>query len=436
MLRRFGLTGTLAVAGAMVTMMAFASAGGAATPERPYGASFTAACVIAPNVLNVKVSPIFELRFDGPEEVAERQSGIDFNEASAKLKLPPSIEEGFIAIGIHAIRGRFTKLTLDATNMEPRELNIGKPIAGPLPYPQGLPFEAIGERIDEVVFPKEGTFSFGPYNVTGRAGENATLSIDGRPAFAPEEEGGYRITGNGIVLEYVGLNVEGEEALGPFPIVCNAPSTQVASIPIVAGTATTEEAEYNGSALSGSITDAKLGQTLTLPAGSTFTGSGQRNLASGQGSIHGNVSIPAFSTSFKLLGVIPASLGVTLTEAEPVSGTIHPTEGPGGLEQVSLPMKLNLGVSSLRLLGLSIPTSCATAEPSSLLISGAFSVITGPPELLNRPLGSTGTTTIAKLRCGGGLLGALFGSVVSELLAGGGNSYTLGLAAPTKVVLH
>ena len=66
--------------------------------------------------------------------------------------------------------------------------------------------------------------------------------------------------------------------------------------------------------LSGSIEDARFGQTITLPSGATFNGSavlppvGQRT-----GTITGDISIPSFSAPVKLYG-IPATLGLSLTE--------------------------------------------------------------------------------------------------------------------------
>ena len=412
---------------AMMTAMVLAAPSGAASGERESATSFKAPCVIAPGVLNIQAQPTIELSFKGPEEVTEHQSGIEFTEASVGVKFPPEIREEFAPVGAVKTIATLTNLIVDAKNMEPKELNISRP-KEPIPYPEGIPFEFNSEKEPITLrFPKEGTFSFGPYTVTGKAGEEATLSLDGRAGFEAESEGGgFKATGNGIVASIVSYNASGEKEIGPLTMVCTAPSNVLTEIPISRAVPTTEEVEYANSALTGSITDKALGQAITLPPGSVFNGTGERSLQTGLGSIHGSVSIPPFEAPFKLFGVIPATLGLRLTGAEPVAGTVGPSEGPSSHETVSLPMKLNLGVTSFKLLGLSVPTRCTASEPVSLALLQTL----GGSEALAQPLSFSGSTAISRISCSGGILGSLFGSVLSGLISGGGNPYAIQIAAP------
>ena len=73
-----------------------------------------------------------------------------------------------------------------------------------------------------------------------------------------------------------------------------------------------KESELKNWVLSGTLTPRKLGQAITLPAGSTFNGSGEVNAETGAGSVTGNLLVPPFSAPLKLFGFLPASLGVTL----------------------------------------------------------------------------------------------------------------------------
>lgn len=413
---------------AMTTVMLVAAPSGAASGEHESAINFKAPCVIAPGVLNIQAQPTIELGFEGPTEVTEHQSGIEFTEAVVGVKFPPEIREEFAPVGAVKTIATLTNLIMDAGNMEPKELNIARP-KGPVPYPEGIPFEFNPQKEPITLrFPKEGTFSFGPYTVTGKAGEKATLSLDGRPGYEAEGEGtgGFKATGNGIVASIVGYNASGEKEIGPLTMVCTAPANVITEIPIGPAVPTTEEVEYANSGLSGSITDKALGQAITLPPGSTFSGTGERNLQSRVGSIHGNVSIPPFEASFKLFGLLPASLGLKLSEAEPVQGTVTATEGPASHETVSLPMKLDLGVTSFKMLGLSLPTKCTASEPVSL---GLFETLAGS-EALAQPLSFSGSTAIPRISCSGGLLGSLFGSVLSGLISGGGDPYAIQIAAP------
>jgi hypothetical protein len=179
--------------------------------------------------------------------------------------------------------------------------------------------------------------------------------------------------------------------------------------------------EFASARFSGSLTDRKLGQSITLPEGASFNGSGEFNTETGAGSINGSFSIPPFTASLKLFGFVSVNLGLTLTPVGAVEGTVTKRESVPGDEALTLPAKLNLGVTSLRLLGLKVPTRCSTVEPLSLNL---MDNLTGE-ELLKGSWSFSGTTTIPKVRCQGGLLGDLFGDVLTDLLTGPGDPYLL-----------
>jgi hypothetical protein len=96
----------------------------------------------------------------------------------------------------------------------------------------------------------------------------------------------------------------------------------------------------------------------------------------------------------------------------------------GGLS-VTLPTQLNLGVTSFTIFGLKIPNQCQTAEPLSLNLSDDLSV----EELSTTGLHFMGTTTIPRVKCEGPL-GIVEEAVLSSLLTGPGNAYSLNIAPP------
>lgn len=187
-----------------------------------------------------------------------------------------------------------------------------------------------------------------------------------------------------------------------------------------------EKAEYKSWTLSGSLNDKRLGAAITLPEGSAFNGAGEVNVETGAGAVKGNVSIPPFTSSFKLLGLIPGSLGLTLSEAAELTGTVAKSETSPGKETLLLPARLKLGISSIKLLGLSIPTKCATTEPLALDLTETLS----DEELLHTGWSFAGSAAVPKIKCEGGLLGSLFGVVLSGLLSGPENSYAIKVTPP------
>jgi outer membrane protein assembly factor BamB len=188
-----------------------------------------------------------------------------------------------------------------------------------------------------------------------------------------------------------------------------------------------ETAEYKNWRFSGSLTDKKLGQPFVLPEGSTFNGSGELNTETGAGSVKGNLSVPPFTTAFKLLGVLPVRLGTTLTQVGAFEGTVAKSETVAGDETLTIPAKLNLGITSIGIFGLNIPTNCVTAEPIALSLTDTLT----REELLTKGWSFNGTTTLPSIACEGGLFGSFLGVVLSHLLSGPENPYALTIRSPT-----
>ena len=506
----------------MAVTLAIATTGGAAAPQKEYGASAPVKCVVAPGVLNIQAAATVEMRFKGPESLSEGQSGIEFTGAVVTVSTPAELTEDYVALGVHKVQGQLSGLVIDATNLEPSELRIGP-----------IPWEGVVEKGQAMAvrFPHEGGFSFGPYKVTGKSGQKARLELESRAAFEEEREGGevdFNATGRGITFTTEGLNEEGKPIIGPLTDACTAPSGVVlAEIPIGPGEtsssqttitctlttnrlsiitakpdhgpaaggtsviltgpgieqteflsfegkpvsfehtgaglraitppgsgkeqistagpptfcpedryygqgtftceSTTEEAEYKNWTLSGTLTDKRLSQAITLPTGSTFNGAGEVNTETGTGTVKGSFAVPAFTAPFKLLGLIPASIGLTFSESAPVSGSVAKSETVSGDELLTLPVSLNVGISSLSALGLKIPTKCATTEPLSLSLIDTLT----REELLSKGWSFVGSTTVPKIKCEGGLLGGLLGPVLSSLLSGPENPFSLKVAPPS-----
>jgi hypothetical protein len=195
----------------------------------------------------------------------------------------------------------------------------------------------------------------------------------------------------------------------------------------LASAATPERLEYKNWALAGSLTDNKLGQAIALPEGSTLNGSGELNTETGAGSVAVNLSIPHFSTKLKLLGLLPVTFGITLTQASTAEGVIARSEAVPGDETLTIPVTLSLDITSLSLLGLTIPTSCAAFPPVSLAL------VENLPreELLRGSWHFGGTAKLPHFSCEGGFLGRTIGFALTNLLSGPENPYSITATPPT-----
>ena len=187
-----------------------------------------------------------------------------------------------------------------------------------------------------------------------------------------------------------------------------------------------EKAEYNNWVISGSLTDNKMGQKIPLPEHSTFSGTGEVNAETGAGSVSGSISIPAFSPTLNLFGVLGMKLGLTLTPQGPLHGSIANSETVPGDEALTASTNLNVGITSVSMLGLTIHTNCTAWEPLALSLTDTLT----REELLSKGWAFSGSTTLAPFRCEGTILGGLFGWVLTTLLSGPENAYSLSVKAP------
>jgi len=210
----------------------------------------------------------------------------------------------------------------------------------------------------------------------------------------------------------------GERLLGiPAPQNCSsiAPGNSLAPISDISAV------------VSGTLVDKRLGQSITLPAGSTFNGAAEVNGETGGGAVSGRLSIPAFAAKLKLFGGIPVTLGMSISQVGGLEGTVAPSETRSGDDTLQVPAKFNVNITSVSLLGLKIPTRCATAES---VAANLGSTVTHE-ELLNTDWDLASSFTLPRFKCEGGFLGEPLGRwVLTPLLSGPENFYLLDVKAP------
>jgi hypothetical protein len=195
--------------------------------------------------------------------------------------------------------------------------------------------------------------------------------------------------------------------------------------------------------VAGTLTPKKLGQPVELPPGSTFNGQAEIELTPGEGhalvsgTVTGSVFVPPFNATIDLGGV-PSTVGVTFTQVGRSEGTIASApevncagakgvEGSKGCVALSVPTRANLGITEVGLLGIGVPTHCETSEPVTLDLSTHTTL----PDLLTEGPHFTGTTTIPPMHCGG-LSGIAVGELLTTLMSGPENPYSLSLSPPVQ----
>jgi hypothetical protein len=197
---------------------------------------------------------------------------------------------------------------------------------------------------------------------------------------------------------------------------------------------------FNNWVVSGSLTPKKLNEPVTLPKGSTFNGSAEvhykRHLfEEPSGTVTGTVSVPPFTASLKLLGLVPTTVGVTFTQVGKGEGTITPDRGAcGGTVKeeefipcvtLSVPTKVNVGITLVGVLGLSVPTHCETSEPIVFPLLAHMTLlelsIVGPQ--------FSGEATIPSMTCEGPE-GLVLGPVLSAVMSGPENPYVIEITRP------
>jgi hypothetical protein len=303
-------------------MGALLPGGAAAAGETTYTSKFEAPCVVGPGITNLYFIFKISTSSKGPATFAPGEE-VTFNNTSSTIKTPPEAAEAFAALGATEVRGSVTNFVSEQTGLTPPSINIAEPAA----YPSGLPYVAPVEKGKEVTFtaPTAATYSFGPLTVTGKAGTEGDLTLSSAPGFTEVESGVYKGTGEGIIATASGYNAEGNKVIGPLKVTCNAPSgVLLGNAPIVTTstssssssttttttttsktTTTTTTSTTEGpievnvkDKLTGSLTVKKLGEKITLPSGSTFTGK-----ATIPGTLTGDTSVPPFKASVKLFGL-------------------------------------------------------------------------------------------------------------------------------------
>ncbi len=193
----------------------------------------------------------------------------------------------------------------------------------------------------------------------------------------------------------------------------------------------------------GSLTPKRLNEPVVLPKGSTFNGVSEITITPTEfsGTLEGNILVPPFKASLKLIGLIPTTVGVTFTQVGPADGTITTVPASDCSEprfgtscvNLSVTTKADVGITAAGILGIEIPTQCETSEPVTFHLSANLPV----EQLVLKQAGPhfTGTTTIPTISCPG-LTGLPLSVLLTSLMSGPENPYALSLgpnepAAPT-----
>jgi hypothetical protein len=310
------------------------------------------------------------------------------------------------------LAGSLRRIEMGAADIEPGSFNLPIGVGE-----EGAPIEAsIGnEQEATLVAPSTGSLESPQLKVIGRAGETATLrTVLGVGFFETDEEGQLEATGKGLIVELSGYSSKGEKAIGPVELACIEPATELASwtIEAVAPPPSAIPSTYNLPA-TGAIEDSTLSQSIPLPEGTTFTGSAAYpETVSFPGSFSGEVHVPAFSGSLKLLGLIPITFGLQIENVKPFTGI--PVLTSGGEWSLSASGAYSISIDSVSLLSLKIPTSCHSEQPlasSTLLTSTEAQARAGT-------LSASFPAALTRFECEGGLLGKPFGPVLTYLLSG------------------
>ena len=117
---------------------------------------------------------------------------------------------------------------------------------------------------------------------------------------------------------------------------------------------------------------------------------------------------------------------MSVSQVGSLKGSAAANEMEPGEETLQLPAKLRLGITSVSVLGLKIPTDCTTTEPVAFNFSSTLS----REELVNVDWTFAGGVTLPGFECKGGFLGTLFGAVLTSLLSGPENSYSWSMRKP------
>ncbi len=200
-------------------------------------------------------------------------------------------------------------------------------------------------------------------------------------------------------------------------------------------------------AVSGTLTPKKIGEPVTLPKGSTFTGSAAFTAVpptpGWEAAVKGALVIPPFQASLKLVGLVPTNVGLTFTEVGTSEGRIFAAPeadcagavlaGPCATMEVT--SKAVIGITEVGLLEIPVPVTCRTSEPVVFHLSTHLTF----EELSELGPHFAGTVTIPSIQCDG-LEGLLVAPLLTTLMSGPDNPYALYIAphepeAPSALAL-
>jgi hypothetical protein len=268
---------------------------------------------------------------------------------------------------------------------------------------QAAGYSATGPRLSEAV-----SFTVSPLSIWSTVGDTNWRFGDSSAAVGTDVTHTYAKAGSYTVT------VESEDVLGN----ATKSSGQITIAPRI------DRPEYQNWTLTGAIYDKRRGQAIALPQGSTFNGNGELNTETGTGSITGSVSLPPFKAGLKLFDILPVEVGLTLAEVGQLEGSISPNEAAPRTEALGIPLKLHLGITSLSMLGLTIPVACASSAPIVLDLADTLS----DEAVLSGRWSFIGGTAIPRLNCQHGFLAPLVGLLVTSLLSGPEDAYALSFA--------
>jgi hypothetical protein len=198
-----------------------------------------------------------------------------------------------------------------------------------------------------------------------------------------------------------------------------------------------EHKHFENWIVKGSLEPKKLGEPIALPSSSRFNGTAvfqfENFFENVHGTIGGTVTVPPFEASLRLLGLVPTKVGVTFEQVGPAEGTISavPTSncphvtGQDPCENVTVPTKVNVGLTFVEPLGLKLPTHCQTSEPINFQLSGDNTLleldIWGPQ--------FSGTVTIPPIDCEGPEALTL-APALTLIMSGPDNPYSIEITNP------
>jgi hypothetical protein len=171
--------------------------------------------------------------------------------------------------------------------------------------------------------------------------------------------------------------------------------------------------------VSGTVTDAKLGVSLKIPAGATLNAEGDLTSETFTASLF----TPPINETIRLFGLLPVTIRGSLEQAGPITGKFGLSNT--GVLNLSANGAANLTAESIGISFFNIRLGCRTATPIELPLN-----ISEPANALaTGSVSVTDTVTIPPFTgCG-----FINGAVVTSLLSGPGNTISLTSAPPPPI---